>query len=64
LEKGFVMTRSIIVLLTLTFVAACGANDPPFRPTGQAAINTGQNGVATNAGDGATNGTFSDGLSR
>jgi hypothetical protein len=64
LEKGFVMTRSIFVLLALTFVAACGANDPPFRPTGNAAINIGPNGVGTTAGVGATNGTFSVGLSR
>jgi hypothetical protein len=64
LEKGFVMTRSIFVLLALTFVAACGANDPPFRPTGNADINIGPNGVGTTAGVGATNGTFSVGHSR
>lgn len=57
------MTRSIIVLLTLTYVAACGANDPPFRPTGDTGVNIGPNGVSTNAGVGATNGTFSVGLS-
>ncbi len=55
--------RSIFVLLALTFVAACGADDPPLRPTADAGISIGTDGVSTNVGVGATNGTFSVGLS-
>jgi hypothetical protein len=54
--------RSIIVLYLLTFTAACGANDPPFRPTGEAGTKIRPNGVSTNSGVVATNGTFKVGL--
>lgn len=57
------MTRPIFALLTIAFVAACGANDPPFRPTGNAGISIGTDGIRTNADIGATNGTFNVGLS-
>jgi hypothetical protein len=57
------MMRSIFVLLSLTIVAACGADDPPFRPTGNAGVSIGPNSVSSSADVGATNGTFSAGLS-
>jgi len=47
----------------LAILAACGADDPPFRPTGGAGVTIGPNGVSTNASLGATNGTFNVGLS-
>lgn len=57
------MTIKILSLSALVLLAACGANDPPFRPTANAGISVGTNGVNTNANLGATNGTFSVGLS-
>jgi len=51
------------MLIALTILAACGADDPPFRPTGGAGISIGPNGIGTNASVGATNGTFNVGLS-
>ncbi|MCF2871161.1 hypothetical protein L0664_08790 [Octadecabacter sp. G9-8] len=57
------MTIKIFALTALAFVAACGANDPPFRPTGNVGVSAGTNGVNTSANVGATNGTFSVGLS-
>ena len=55
--------RSILVLLWLTFIAACGANDPPFRPSSDAGSRIGSKGVSANSGTVATNGTFKVGLS-
>ncbi len=57
------MKRTIFALCALAFAAGCGANDPPFRPTGNVGVNVGPNGVGTNASVGATNGSFSVGLS-
>lgn len=57
------MKRTIFALCALAFAAACGADDPPFRPTGGVGISVGPNGVGTNARVGATNGTFNVGLS-
>ncbi len=54
--------RSIIILFWLTFTAACGSNDPPFRPTGDAGIKIRPKGVNTNSGVVETNGTFKVGL--
>ncbi|WP_296417025.1 hypothetical protein [Pseudooctadecabacter sp.] len=55
--------RIVIALITLSIVAACGADDPPFRPTGNVGVSVGPNGVTPNVGVGATNGTFNVGLS-
>ena len=57
------MKKTIITLCALTFVAACGADGPPMRPTANAGVSIGTGGVSTNVGVGATNGTFSVGLS-
>jgi len=56
------MTR-LIAIAALTFVAACGADDPPFRPSGNVGVSVGPNGVTPTVGLGATNGTFNVGLS-
>ena len=53
----------LIAIAALTFVAACGADDPPFRPTGNVGVSVGPNGVTPSVGLGATNGTFKVGLS-
>jgi len=47
----------------LALLAGCGADDPPFRPTASAGVSVGTGGVSTGASLGATNGTFSVGLS-
>ena len=52
-----------VALAALMFVAACGANDPPFRPTGNVGVSIGSDGVRPSVGLGATNGTFNVGLS-
>jgi len=57
------MTKIILTLCALTVLAACGADDPPMRPTANAGVSIGTGGVSTNVGIGATNGTFSVGLS-
>ncbi len=53
----------LIAIAALTVVAACGADDPPFRPTGNVGVSVGTNGVNTSTSLGATNGTFSVGVS-
>ena len=55
--------KIVCALVALTVVAACGADDPPFRPTGNVGVSVGPNGVTPNVGVGATNGTFNVGLS-
>jgi len=55
--------RTLVALFALTVLTACGADDPPFRPTANAGVNIGTGGVSTNVDLGATNGTFSVGLS-
>ncbi|MCF2904748.1 hypothetical protein L0666_07095 [Octadecabacter sp. CECT 8868] len=57
------MTRPITAILTLIFLAACGADGPPVRPTANAGVSIGPNGITPNASIGATNGTFNVGLS-
>lgn len=57
------MTKPIFAILAFAFVAACGADGAPFRPTGNAGVTIGPNGVTPNVGVGATNGTFNVGLS-
>ena len=57
------MMKPIAVLMTLVVLAACGADDPPFRPTGNVGVSIGPNGVTPSVGVGATNGTFNVGLS-
>ena len=57
------MMRPIFTLLTLAFVAACGADGAPFRPTGNVGVSVGPNGVTPNVRVGATNGVFNAGLS-
>ena len=54
--------RKIAAVCALALVAACGADDPPLRPTGNVGVSVGPGGVSTSAGVGATNGTFSVGL--
>ena len=56
------MKKSIFALCVLGFAAACGANDPPFRPSANVGVSVGPNGVTPNASIGATNGTFNVGL--
>ena len=56
------MKKSILALCVLGFAAACGANDPPFRPSANVGVSVGPNGVTPNASIGATNGTFNEGL--
>ena len=60
--KGLGMIR-LIAIAALTCVAACGADDPPFRPTGNVGVSVGTNGVTPSASVGASNGTFDVGLS-
>lgn len=55
--------KRIFCLIALLGLAACGADDPPFRPTGNVGVSVGPGGVSTNAGVGATNGTVSVGVS-
>ncbi|SLN54011.1 hypothetical protein [Pseudooctadecabacter jejudonensis] len=55
--------RKLFTLAAFVVVAACGADDPPFRPSGNVGISVGPNGVTPNVGVGATNGTFNVGLS-
>lgn len=57
------MKKTIFALCVLAFAAACGANDPPFRPQGNVGVSVGPGGVSPNVGVGATNGTFNVGLS-
>ena len=57
------MTRSVIAFCTFALLAACGADGEPFRPTASGGISIGTDGVSTSANVGATNGTFSVGLS-
>jgi len=57
------MIRVGVMISVFVFVAACGADDPPFRPSGNVGVSVGPNGVNTNAGVSATNGTFSVGVS-
>jgi len=52
----------LIAIAALTFVAACGADDPPFRPTASVGVSVGSHGVSPSVGVGASNGTFSVGL--
>ena len=56
------MKKSMCALALLAVVAACGANDPPFRPTGNVGVSIGTGGVSPSVGVGATNGTFNVGL--
>ena len=55
--------KKMLALSALIVAAACGADDPPFRSTANAGVSVGSGGVNTNLGLGATNGTFSVGLS-
>ncbi|MBT8411301.1 MAG: hypothetical protein KJP02_05830 [Octadecabacter sp.] len=57
------MTRAALAFCTLVLFAACGADGAPFRPTADAGVSIGTGGVSTSASVGATNGTFSMGLS-
>lgn len=57
------MRRMSFSLGILVLLAACGADDPPFRPTGGVGVSIGTGGVSSNVGVGATNGTFSVGVS-
>lgn len=56
------MKKTVLMFTALTLIAACGADDPPFRPTANAGVSIGTGGVNTNVGVSATNGTFSVGL--
>lgn len=56
------MKKSVFALVALAFVAACGANDPPLRPSANVGVSIGPNGVTPNASVGATNGIFNVGL--
>ncbi|WP_377508994.1 hypothetical protein [Octadecabacter sp. R77987] len=51
------------LIVALTILSACGADAPPFTPTANAGVSVGTGGVSTTAGVGATNGTFSVGVS-
>ena len=57
------MTKAAFALIALVVLAACGADDPPLRPTANAGVSIGTGGVSTSVGVGATNGTFSVGVS-
>lgn len=54
--------KSTVLAMALIGLTACGADDPPFRPTANAGVSVGTNGVNTNVGIGASNGTFNVGL--
>lgn len=57
------MKRLALVLASLGFLTACGADGDPFRTTGGVGINVDSNGnVTPSARVGATNGTFSVGV--
>ncbi len=55
------MIRAGILVLLLT---ACGADGPPFKPTGNIGLSVGSDGVTKSGSIGATNGnvTMSIGL--
>lgn len=55
--------KKIAFIALLGLLGACGADDPPFRPTGNVGVNVGPGGISTSAGVGATNGTVSVGVS-
>ncbi|MBU2994183.1 hypothetical protein Q4555_07600 [Octadecabacter sp. 1_MG-2023] len=57
------MMRPVFVILTAVTLAACGADGEPVRPTANAGVSIGPNGITPNASIGATNGTFNVGLS-
>lgn len=54
------MTR--LALLALLALAACGADAPPFVPTGSLGATLTPGGIDTSATLGATNGTISVGI--
>ena len=54
--------KHMIAVVALVVVSACGADDPPFRPTANVGVNVGTGGVSTSTSLGATNGTFSVGV--
>ena len=54
--------KKLFTAAALIVVSACGADDPPFRPTANVGVNVGAGGVSTSTSIGATNGTFSVGL--
>ncbi|MEL6961003.1 MAG: hypothetical protein AAGL89_18870 [Pseudomonadota bacterium] len=56
------MKKAIFALTALVIVAACGADDPPFRPSANVGVNIGPNGVSPNVNLGATNGTVGIGV--
>jgi len=56
------MIRLGLLMGVIAVLSACGADDPPFRPTGNVGVSVGPNGVSTNAGVSATNGTFTVGV--
>ena len=55
------MTHRLSVL-ALVLLAACGADDPPFRPTASAGVSIGTGGVSTTGSVGTTNGNVTIGV--
>ncbi len=49
-------------VVALVLLAACGADDPPFRPAASAGVNVGPGGVSTTGGVVSTNGTITIGV--
>lgn len=54
--------RVLVAFLVLLGVAACGADDPPIRPTANVGVSIGPNGITPNASVGARRGILSVGL--
>jgi len=54
--------RRLALILTLSVLAACGAESPPFTPSANVGLSMGSNGVSTGASLGASNGTVSVGV--
>jgi len=54
--------RVLTALIVLLGLAACGADDPPIRPTANLGVSIGPGGISPNASVGARRGPLSVGL--
>ncbi|SFR98003.1 hypothetical protein [Yoonia litorea] len=54
--------KPLVLIISLTVLAACGADGAPFVPTANLGLNIGPNGVTPGATVGASNGTVSVGV--
>ena len=54
--------KKIALIITITALAACGADGAPFTPNASVGVSVGSGGVSTNTTVGASNGTVSVGV--